>query len=62
MGQKMLRFQKLTWANLKIDKLPFTLATSNFEELIKINLTQNQVDLKGKACFWMDLSKKNNKM
>ena len=51
MGQKMLRFQKLTWANLKIDKLPFTLATSNFEELIKINLTQNQVDLKGKACF-----------
>ena len=32
-GQKMRRFRKVTSENLKMEKLPVTLATSNFQEL-----------------------------
>ena len=31
-GQKMPRFRKVVSGNLKIEKLPITLATSNFQE------------------------------
>ena len=32
-GQKMLRFRKVILVTLKIEKLPFTLATCNFQGL-----------------------------
>ena len=45
-GAKTLIQSKESMANLKIGKLPLTLATLNFQGLIVNNLTQSQVGSK----------------
>ena len=44
-GQKMLRFRKVAFGNLQIEKLSAALATSNFQELF-VNKFELRVNLK----------------
>ena len=48
----MFRFRKVTSANLETRKLPIALATSNFQGLLWMNLTQSQDSVTKKLFFF----------
>ena len=56
----MLRFWKVTLANLKIRKLPVTLATSNFQLLIVNKLDLKSSKFETKIVFQGDYHEKTD--